>query len=158
MDIKSIIQVLKDQGRVALKDGHGRVFELIAQDKWSAPHDGEDSIFLLFDLFQIRSIALPFSDVSLDIVDFTTKPAVYHTPANPSLIDAPIRNGQVKFAMIKDGDWNRLLFNFGKLVIYNVIKDDRAVDFDTVEKFPLLGKDLKEMFLGPEGEVKILNG
>ena len=158
MDIKSIIQILRDQGRVALKDGQGQVFNLISQECWDAQNDQRDGIFLLFDLFQIRSIAVPFSDVSLDIVDFTTKPVIYHTLANPHLTVAPIRDGQVRFAMIKDGNWNKLLFNFGKLLVYQAVIDDRQVDFDTADKFPLVGKEVKEMFLGPEGEVKILNG
>lgn len=158
MDIKSIIQLIRDQGRVALKDGQGQVFELISQECWDSESDPTNGIFLLFDLFQIRSIAVPFSDVSLDVVDFTTKPVIYHTLANPHLSEAPITDGQVRFAMIKDGNWNKLLFNYGKLVIYQAVTDGRSVNFGTADKFPLVGRDVKEMFLGPEGEVKILNG
>lgn len=155
MDTKAIIQLLRDKGRVALKDGQGHAFELIAHEKWN---DGQDGIFLLYDLFQIRSIAIPFSDVSLDIVEFTTKPIIYHTPVSTNLADAPIVDGQIRFAMIKEGNWNRLLFNIGKLVIYHTKTDDGPVDFDMADKFPLIGKEVKEMFLGPEGEVKILKG
>lgn len=158
MDIKPITQLLKELGRVALRDGQGHAFELISQERWNAQSDQMESTFLLFDLFQIRSIAVPFSDVSLDIVDFTTKPLIYHTLANPNLIDAPIMNGQVRFAMIKEGDWNKLLFNFGKPVIYQPITDERRVDIDIADKFPLVGRGVKQMFVGPEGEVKILNG
>ncbi len=158
MDIKAISQILRDHGRVALKDGQGQAFELISHGQWNGQSDRMDSIFLLFDLFQIRNIAVPFSDVSLDIVEFTTKPVIYHTPANPHLTEAPIASGRVRFAMIKDGNWNKLLFNFGKLLIYQAVTDDRSVDFEVPDKFPLLGTGVKEMFLGPEGEVKILNG
>jgi hypothetical protein len=158
VDTKAIIQLLRDKGRVALKDGQGHAFELIAHEKWNARNDGLDSIFLLYDLFQIRSIAIPFSDVSLDIVEFTTKPIIYHTPVSTSLADAPIVDGQIRFAMIKEGNWNRLLFNFSKLVIYQNKTDDDPLDFEVADKFPLIGKEVKEMFLGPEGEVKILNG
>lgn len=158
MDIKAIIQLLRDKGRVSLKDNQGQTIELIAHEKWDSRSDVGDSVFLLFDLFQIRSIAMPFSDVSLDIVEFNTKPVVYHTPANRNLTDAPLVNGQIKFAMIREGNWNKLLFTFGKLLICQMVTDNRKADFEVTDKFPLLGHGVIEMFLGPEGEVKILKG
>lgn len=156
MDIKAIIQLLRDKGRVSLKDKQGQTIELIAHEKWDSSKDRGDGIFLLFDLFQIRSIAMPFSDVSLDIVEFTTKPLIYHTPANKNLADAPMANNQIKFVMIRDGNWNKLLFNYGKLLICQTVTADRGADFEVLDKFPLLGQGVIEMFLGPEGEVKIL--
>lgn len=158
MDIKAIIQLLRDKGRVSLKDNQGKVIELIAHDKWDGHADRADGIFLLFDLFQIRSIAMPFSDVSLDIVEFNTKPVIYYTSANRNLADAPIVNGQIKFAMIRDSNWNKLLFTYGKLLICQGVTDDRKADFEVLDKFPLSGQGVIEMFLGPEGQVKILKG
>ena len=158
VDIKAIIQLLRDQGRVVLKDRAGHVFELINSEQWADVDGRTDGIYLLFDLFQIRSIAVPFSDISLDVVDFSTKPVIYHTLANPHLLSAPIKDGQVRFAMIKEGSWNKLLFNFGKSLIYQAVADGRSLDFDTVDKFPIVDGEVKQMFLGPEGEVKILNG
>lgn len=158
MDIKAIIQLLRDKGRVSLKDNQGQTIELIEQEKWDKHSDREDSIFLLFDLFQIRSIAMPFSDVSLDIVEFNTKPLIYHTPANRNLADAPMVDGKIKFAMIRDGNWNKLLFTYGKILICHRVSGDRKADFEVHDKFPLVGQGIVEMFLGPEGEVKILKG
>lgn len=158
VDIKAIIQLLRDKGCVSLKDNQGKVIELIPHDNWESHAGRGDGIFLLFDLFQIRSIAMPFSDVSLDIVEFNTKPVIYHTPANQNLAHAPTLNGQIKFALIRDGNWNKLLFTYGKLLICQTITDDRKADFEVLDKFPLLGQGVKEMFLGPEGEVKILKG
>jgi len=158
VDIKAIIQILRDQGRAVLKDRGGHVFELITPEKRTEVNEETEGIFLLFDLFQIRSIAVRFSDVSLDVVDFSTKPVIYHTLANPHLTSAPIKDGQIRFGMVKEGNWNKLLFNFGKPLIYRAAPDGKSVDFDNVDKFPLVEGEVKQMFLGPEGEVKILNG
>ncbi|HLT07085.1 MAG TPA: hypothetical protein VK014_06130 [Cyclobacteriaceae bacterium] len=157
MDIKAINQVLKEQGRVSLKEGGGHRFALITPEQWDEQHDQATGIFLLYDLFQIRSIAVPFSDVSLDVVEFGNKPIIYHTLANKTFVVGPFQDGQVKFAMIREGGWNKLLFNHGKLLIYEALPADRSVDFEVPDKFPLSGKEVKEMFLGPEGEVKILS-
>ena len=97
MDIKAIIQLLRDKGRVSLRDQQGQTIELIEQEKWDGGIDQVNGVFLLFDLFQIRSIAMPFSDVSLDIVDYNSKPVIYHSPANRNLSGAPVTDGQVKF-------------------------------------------------------------
>ncbi len=158
MDIKAIIQLLRDKGRVSLRDQQGQTIELIEQEKWDGGIDQANGVFLLFDLFQIRSIAMPFSDVSLDIVDYNSKPVIYHSPANRNLSGAPVTDGKVKFAMIREGNWNKLLFNYGKLLIWQMAKEDKEADFEKIDKFPLLEAGVKEMFLGPEGEVKMLKG
>lgn len=158
VDIKTIVQQLRVDGRVSLTEGHGQHMELVAPEKWNSGIDKGEGIFLLFEMFQIRSIALPFSEISLDIVELATKPIVYHTPANAALQNAPLIEGNVKFAMVREGIWNKLLFNFGRPLIYQKQVDAPSEEIKTNEKFPLLAVGVKEMFLGPEGEVKILNG
>ena len=158
MEISTIVQVLKKEGRIVLTEGNGNTIELVVPDQWNTLHDRQNGIFLIFELFQIRSIALPFSEVSLDIVELATKPVIYHTPANGALKNAPLINDKLKFALIKEGFWNQLLFNFGRPLIYQLAEGEGAVLNRTNEKFPLLDAGVKEMFLGPEGEVKILKG
>ena len=156
LDIKTIVQTLKAEGRIALSESQGNSFELVVPESWDPVND-DDGIFLLFELFQIRTVAAPFSEVSLDIVEFSTKPVIYHSPANVNLQNVPLVNGRIKFSMIREEGWKQLLFSFGRPLIYKK-KDKNEISSVIVDiKFPLLTVCVKEMFLGPEGEVKILN-
>lgn len=156
--MNNIVQKLRREGRVYLQEGHHRVIELLDPESWDSQLDRKEGVFLLSDLFQIRTIALPFSEVSLDIVELASRPIIYHTTANAALKKAPLTDHVVKFALIKEGFWNRLLFNYGRPLIYQLPDYSGEVENSVNEKFPLLTVGVKEMFLGPEGEVKILNG
>lgn len=158
MEINDIVRVLKKDGRILLLEGHGQAIELVAPDQWDARRDSPGGIFLLFELFQIRNIALPFSEVSLDIVEMATRPVVYHSPVNDLVKNAPVIDRKVKFALIREGFWNRLLFNYGRPLIFQRPAAAEATGMRAKEKFPLAGGGIREMFLGPEGEVKMLNG
>lgn len=158
MDTRAIIRAIKDRGRITIQEGYGNRFTLIAAEKWDANTDSPEGVFLFSDLFQIRSIALPFSEVSLDIVELTNKPFIYHTIANTAVVNAPKIDNKVRFSVIKSNPWNKLLFNYGGLVIFQADNTGSEEIYHTNEKFPLLApKGVGEMFLGSEGEVKILN-
>lgn len=154
MEIKEVVNVLKEKGRVKIKDGQGAILELISVSNWDTAKD-DDGIFLFFDLFQIRSVAEPFSDVSLDIIAFASKPTIYHTPVNRVLKTGPIHDKKVKFAIIQKDFWNKLLFAYSQPLILQYVKSEHF-DFETKEHFPLLSAGTKEMFLSPEGDVRIL--
>ena len=156
MDYSAIVKSFRDCGKVTLKEGNSHLILLIKPELWEA-EIGTDGIFLLFDLFQIRSICMPFSEVSLDIVDFASKPTIFHSPASTALSSGPVQNGQVKFSLIREPHWNKLLFQLSQPVIARVLSHGNA-DYQVSAFFPLLMKGVKEMFLGPEGEVKIIKG
>jgi hypothetical protein len=153
--MNTLVQSLRQEGRITIMEGHGKIIDLVVPEKWKADADSPEGIFLIFEIFQFRSFAQPFSEVSLDIVELASKPIIYHTPANGSVSNAPIVNGLVKFAFIQEGFWNRFLFNFGRPLIYQA-SELLETENNTAEKFPLAAEDVKEMFLGPQGEVKIL--
>lgn len=121
------------------------------------PEMSEDWTFLLFDLFQIRAICEPFSEVSLDVVEYANKPTVYHSPANGIIKDGPIVDGVLKFSLILEPTWNKLLFQISQPVLVK-IDSKEAASFQTPILFPLLSPSAKEMFLGPDGDVKIIKG
>lgn len=156
LDYSAIVKSFRDSGKVTLREGNSHLIQLIKPDLWEA-EKGTDGIFLLFDLFQIRSICTPFSEVSLDIVDFTSKPTIFHSPVSTALSSGPIQNGQVKFSLIREPHWNKLLFQLSQPVVARVLSQGNA-DHQVSVFFPLLMKGVKEMFLGPEGEVKIIKG
>nr|WP_246535299.1 MULTISPECIES: hypothetical protein [Litoribacter] len=135
-----------------MQEKSGMRFELISPEKWEKGKDDKEGIFLLFDLFQIRTITEQFSEISLDIVEFTTKPVVFHSPVNKVLQSGPMVDGNVKFLMIKEGVWNKVLFAIGRPVVFQ--KAGREAEVIVDDNFIMPSK---EMFLGPEGDVKILD-
>ncbi|MDO9554154.1 hypothetical protein [Rhodonellum sp.] len=157
MEISAVVKVLKEKGRVTIKEGHGEGIELIVPSQWKEDLDQTDGTFLIFDLFQIRTLAEQFSEVSLDVIEFASKPTIYHTPVNRVLKNGPIKDGKVKFSMIKQSYWNKLLFAFGQPMVVQKSKA-KEFDFETEEYFPLLSGGTKEIFLSPDGDIKILKG
>lgn len=155
MEIKDAVNILKEKGRIRIKDGHGTVLELVAPQRWDAAKDDQEGIFLFFDVFQIRNVAEQFSEVSLDIIEYATKPTIYHTPVNRILKNGPIIDGKVKFSVIRKEFWNKLIFAFSQPLILQFSKS-KEWDMVTEDFFPLLSAGTKEMFLSPDGDVKII--
>jgi hypothetical protein len=155
MEIKDAVNILKEKGRIKIKDGHGTVLELVAPQRWDAAKDDQEGIFLFFDVFQIRNVAEQFSEVSLDIIEYATKPTIYHTPVNRILKNGPIIDGKVKFSVIRKEFWNKLIFAFSQPLILQFSKS-KEWDMVTEDFFPLLSAGTKEMFLSPDGDVKII--
>ena len=153
MEIKTIIKILNQEGRITLRDKDGLLLDLIAVPNWIPGKDDAEGVFLLFDLFQIRSIAEQFSEVALDIVEFSEKPVIFHTPAGRSLIGGPAAEGVVRFLMVKKGFWNSILFNYGKPLIFQKSQQNNTA-YKLDEIFPVAHRSL---FLGPEGDVKIIS-
>ncbi|MBM3167673.1 MAG: hypothetical protein FJZ76_00165 [Bacteroidetes bacterium] len=156
LNTSEILGILKTKGIVFLKEGNGRVFSL---KKISFTDAGvqEEGIYLLFDLFQIRSLCVPFSEVSLDIVDFASKPTIYQSPANSLLPQGASHEGMVRFSLIREPAWNKLLYQFSQPVLFHEVRGQQP-DIQTGLYFPLFSPSVKELFLGPEGEVKIIKG
>lgn len=153
MEVNTIVQELREKGRSSILEGSGRRLELIVPDSYEAESD-QEAVFLLIDLFQIRSVAGQFSEIALDIIEFATKPTVYTTLASPLIGRAPVENGKVKFSILKQGWWHKVVFNFGRPLLFKEIDGSEGAH-EVKEKFPLFGSGVKRMFLSPEGEVKI---
>ena len=153
MDANTIVKAFRETGKVCLKEGNGAILTLLKPDLWTEK-EGYDWIFLLFDLFQIRSICEPFSEVSLDIVDFASKPTVYRSPANKLLERGPIESRCIRFSLIREPNWNKLLFQISHPVLVGINKDAQ-VEFETSLFFPLMSSSKKELYLGSDGEIKV---
>lgn len=156
LDQQAIVKTFRDKGEVTIKEGNGQFLTLLKMDGWK-PEMGNEWMYLLFDLFQIRSVCAPFSEVSLDIVEFGSKPTLFHSPVNPVIKNAPVQDGNIRFSLIREPNWNKLLFQFSQPVLAKIDSKERVADFQTELYFPLLGPNTKEMFLGPEGDVKMIN-
>lgn len=156
LDHSSIVKSFRDKGSVVIQEGNSKKIKLLRPELWTEDM-GQDWVYLLFDIFQIRSICEPFSEVSLDIVEFASKPTIYHSPANKIISKAPKTNCNLKFALIREPNWNKLLFQISQPILAKE-GDWKEIDFKTNVFYPLLMTGTKEMFLGPEGDVKIIKG
>lgn len=157
LDSSLIVKTLTKGGRCTIQEGNGRFLTFLYVNEW---HEevGYDWVFVLYDIFQIRSVADQFSEVSLDIVEFASKPTIYHSPASSLLPLGLAKNGIIRFALIRDKAWNGLLFQANKLLMVRMDDEKNLVDFKVKELFPLFSPNLKELFLSPEGDVKIIKG
>ncbi len=156
LDHAAILSPLKEKGRVYLQDGSGHIF-CLRKGALAEKETLDEGIYLLFDLFQIRTLCVAFSEVSLDIVDFASKPTIYKSPANPLLPKGAVVNGLVRFSLIREPNWNKLLFQIAHPVLFTEEKDVKP-EVQTNLLFPLFHTGTKELYLGPEGEVKISKG
>lgn len=156
LDHSSIVKAFREKGVVTIQDGNSHKIRLIRPESWTESM-GKDWVYLLFDIFQIRSVCEPFSEVSLDLVEFATKPTIYHSPANKLISSGPKQNGNVTFSLVREPNWNKLLFQISQPLLAKV-GNWETVDFKTNVFYPLLMNATKEMYLGPEGEVKIIKG
>lgn len=156
MDQQAIFKAFREKGQVSIKEGNGKILTLLKMESWR-PEMGKDWVYLLFDLFQIRTVCEPFSEVSLDIVEFGTKPTIYRSPASGVLKHGPIQDGVIRFSLIREPNWNKLLFQISQPILMKIESDKSSAEFQTDVYFPLLSPTTKEMFLGPDGDVKIIN-
>lgn len=155
MDQQAIVKTFRDKGEVTIKEGNGKILRILKAEGWK-PEMGYDWTYLLFDLFQIRSVCEPYSEVSLDIVEFGSKPTIFHSPVNPVIKTGPIQDGTIQYSLIREPNWNKLLFQLAQPVLAKIYSEGTQADFQTELFFPLLGPNTKEMYLGPEGDVKII--
>lgn len=155
MDHASLLKIVKEQGQLTLSDEKNNTLTLLDTQKWS-PEMGQDWIYLLFDMFQIRTICRQFSEVSLDVVEFASKPTIYHTEPNSQRLNGPLINKCLRFSLIREPNWNKLLFQIAQPVLVNLSSKNPA-DASTDVPFPLFSKITKEMYLGAEGDIKIIS-
>ena len=157
LDQQAIVKLFRENGQVTIKEGNGKNLTLLKTENWKSEM-GYDWTFLLFDTFQIRTVCEPFSEVSLDVVEFASKPTIYHSPVSKVLKNAPIEDGNIRFSLIREPNWNKLLFQISQPVLSKIANSIDQTDAQTELYFPLLSQSTKEMFLGPEGDVKIIVG
>ncbi|MDF2157424.1 hypothetical protein [Algoriphagus sp. CAU 1675] len=154
MESANYINEFKKEGILHLKEGNGKVLTFLKPEKWNKEM-GQDWIYLLFDLFQIRSICEQFSEVSLDIVEFASKPTIYQSNANALVNEELAKEGLIRFSLIREPNWNKFLFQISQPVL---VRLDSGVSTPNHTKlqFPLFSPSVKELYLGADGDVKII--
>ena len=154
MDLSQLAAEFKKTGKLNLQEGNGKVISLIKPENWT-PELGREWIFLLFDMFQIRTICEAFSEVSLDIVEYASKPTIYHSTPSRVMKSDLVRDGELKFALIREPNWNKFLFQISQPILVKLDSGEATTNRVDVP-FPLYSPSVKELFLSPEGDVKII--
>ncbi|MEX2513688.1 MAG: hypothetical protein WD398_12355 [Cyclobacteriaceae bacterium] len=154
MDFNNIKEIFKNKGELTIHDGKDHVFQFIKLQHW---HPAEEDILLIHEMFQLKGLVGNFSEVALDIIEFSPDKLIFHSPSMVKSINAPNSNGFIKFALIKHPFWNKLLFHLREVVVFRAMESS-SWQVETQEIFPLLEGKIKEMQLNAEGGVKILKG
>nr|MBI1230826.1 hypothetical protein [Cytophagales bacterium] len=153
LESRTWINELKEKGSGFLQAGAGEPMKWTLLSTYR--DQGDSGVCLLYDLYQLRTIAPPFSDVSLDIVDWTEEPVIFHTPVSPLLVHGPISKGIIKFVLVKEAFWNRMLYSIGQILVTESGNEGQnGLQID--QNFPYQGKNVKEIYLTAEGHVKII--
>lgn len=154
MDFTFYQSEFRKEGVLHIREGNGKVITFLKPEKWKEEM-GKDWVFLLFDLFQIRSVCEQFSEVSLDIVEFASKPTIYHSKANQLINKGLTKDGVIRFALIREPNWNKFLFQLAQPVLV-LLDSGEKTSYETNLQFPLFSPSVKEFYLGAEGDVKII--
>ncbi|MCC5938848.1 MAG: hypothetical protein JJU34_16330 [Lunatimonas sp.] len=150
--IESWIKQIKELGTVSLLISGGNILCLSKLSAVKAPVS-ENAVFLLYDLFQLRTIAKPFSEVSLDIVEWAEDPVIFHTDVNRLVMKDSFSGEIIKFAVLKDPFWKNSLRSIGEIVVCLPDLSEGKV-WELPHPLPLFGKSVKQLYLSAEGQVK----
>jgi hypothetical protein len=156
LDLLQLASEFKKSGNLTLEEGNGKIISFCNPEQWT-PELGKDWIYLIYELFQIRIICGTFSEVSLDVVEYASKPTIYHSIPNKLLKSNLIENGKVRFALIREPNWNKFLFQFSKPILVKLDSKEKPL-FKVETPFPLYSPSVKELFLSADGDVKIIKG
>src|SRR5690606_4020257 len=150
--INEIVRTLKEQGRIFLEEGHGKTIELVVQDRWDSQRDSPEGICLIHEIFQLKGLTLPFSEVYLDAVDLSTTPVIFHSPVNERLVIGPISDHEVIFVVRLARVYYNLIFSLGSLLLW-AYRAHLWVDILTVLKVCLVTGGVAYMFLALQEQV-----
>jgi hypothetical protein len=115
----------------------------------------DQSVFLLFDSFQLRAISRPFSDISLDIVEWAEDAVIFHTDPNPLFRQSGFSGEMVKFALLKAPIWRDSLRKIGEIVVW-LPRQNEDTTWDLLQNLPLSAKSVKQLYLSADGQVKLM--
>ncbi len=155
MENKKWGKKLRENKSLLVQTGDNQLLQMKSFSYEVAGHQPE-GIYLLYEIFQLRSIALPFEEVALDLIEWTEKPVVFSTFPSNLLEDATNSDALIKFALIKEPYWRDFLFNSGQIVLCQSRKNG-IPECTSNRPFPWTTPSAINMFIGPDGEVKIWN-
>ncbi|NHE59359.1 hypothetical protein [Cyclobacterium plantarum] len=154
MDYRAVKSQFRQTGKITLEDSRGQVFEWLSPGRYPT---GASGIFLIHELYQLQALVGSFSEVALDIVEFSPDKVIFHSPPANGPKDGMNSTGLIKFALIKSPFWHRLLFELRETVVLQWVENTEEAPHSGEQPFPLQAKGSKAMELHADGKVKIIN-
>ncbi|WP_375583060.1 hypothetical protein [Cyclobacterium xiamenense] len=144
-----------NEGKLRFEDPNGTRFQW---EKFDSAKGKKDGVFLIHDLQQLRGLVGPFSEVALDLVEYSPDKVVFHSPPAGFLWSETNSKGLITFALIKSAYWRRLLFDLREIVYMQW--EGRAAQGEwmrAAQVFPLPAAGHKAIEIHADGRVKIRN-
>ncbi|MDN3689332.1 hypothetical protein [Cyclobacterium jeungdonense] len=140
---------------LSFKDPKGAHFQW---GKFGSRQPAGKGVFLIHETYQLQAMVGPFSEVALDLVEFSPDTVIFHSPPKGFLGSEMISEGLITFALIKSPYWHRLLFELREVVYMEWIPEIETADRICSEQvFPLSENGAKSIELHADGKVKIRN-
>ncbi|SHN13333.1 hypothetical protein SAMN04488057_107180 [Cyclobacterium lianum] len=151
MDYRAVKSQFRQKGTITIKDSRGTTFQWFSPKDPNMPHTG---VYLIHEVFQLQALAGSFSEVALDIVEYSADKVIFHSPPAPGINGRVNSGGLIKFALIKSPFWHRLLFELRDTVEMQWVEKSGEIPFLAQEAFPLHFSETETMELHADGRVK----
>jgi len=154
VDYKEVSSQFASTGKLSFQDTEGGSFVWIKTSLWKPEMDG---VFLIHEIYQLKSLVGNFSDVALDIVEYAADETVFLSPQPSWNINKGKSGGLIKFALVSSPYWKQLLRQIREIVFLKW--EDKVLPSAIIgaQTFPFNRKS-RVMELHEDGRVKIING
>ncbi|WP_162417993.1 hypothetical protein [Cyclobacterium roseum] len=155
MDYRAAKNQFKETESLTFKYPKGKCFRWVKAGSWQPTGKG---VFLIHETYQLQALVGSFSEVALDLVEFSPDTVMFHSPPKGFLGTEMISEGLITFALIKSPYWHRLLFELREIVYMEWIPELVTPDLiGSDQAFPLAEKGARSIELHADGKVKIHN-
>ena len=154
MDYKEISKEFAKSGQLNFQDTKGANFEWIKVTDWKPEMEG---VFLVHEIYQLKSLVGNFSDVALDIVEFAADKTIFQSPQPAWNINKGKSGGLIKFALVSSPFWKQVLNQVREIVFLRWQNEVLPSTIKGLQAFPF-NRESKVMQLHEDGRVKIING
>ena len=154
MDHKEISRQFTEAGKISFEDTQGQGFDWVKVEQWRPEMDG---LFLIHEIYQLKSLVGNFSEIALDIVEYAADETIFLSPQPSWNINKGKSGGLIKFALVGSPYWKQILQQIREIVFLKWEDEKRSSVIKGGQAFPFTRKS-KLMGLYEDGRVKIING
>ena len=154
MDYRELRTQFNKKNKLGFKDQKGNCFEWMKTSQWKR---GMEGFFLIHEIYQVQTLLGNFSEVALDIVEYSADEVVFLSPPSSWFLNERNSGGLIKFALINSPQWKQLLYHLKEIVFLKWVDDPETSAIVMAEAFPLT-RSSRSMELHADGRVKIIKG
>ena len=113
MDHKEISRQFTETGKISFEDTQGQGFDWVKVEQWRPEMDG---LFLIHEIYQLKSLVGNFSEIALDIVEYAADETIFLSPQPSWNINKGKSGGLIKFALVGSPYWKQILQQIREIV------------------------------------------